>query len=195
MSLIIFFGLASFITVLGFGYSFFVIRHHWQKTETYKKWNKKNDLSGTTAQTAVVPEIEKKSLELNPLQNSSLNQLVSDSDQKLITNSVEQNTDFSFAYIMDSEKKDLSVKHPHLNHTELSSQENIHPSLVDSVKAKELLLLLLLFSSLFFSVKTQAWVQTELRPSLRTYPTGFSVTATAKDEFLIGDQRDQQFWL
>ncbi len=194
MSLIIFFGLASFITVLGFGYSFFVIRHHWQKTETYKKWNKKNDLSGTTAQTAVVPEIEKKSLELNPLQNSSLNQLVSDSDQKLITNSVEQNTDFSFAYIMDSEKKDLSVKHPHLNHTELSSQENIHPSLVDSVKAKELLLLLLLFSSLFFSVKTQAWVQTELRPSLRTYPTGFSVTATAKDEFLIWDQRDQQFW-
>ena len=36
----------------------------------------------------IVPEIEKKGLELNPLQNSSLNQLVSDSDQKLITNSV-----------------------------------------------------------------------------------------------------------
>lgn len=139
MSLIIFFGLAFFITVVGFAYSFLVIRHHWQKTETYKKWNKEKVLPAVTNKTAIDFEAEKKS-------------------------------------------------HKSTN------QEMTHPSISDSVKAKELLLFLLFFTTFCFSFKSAARIQTELRPSLRTYPTGFSVTATAKDDFLIWDQRDQQFW-
>lgn len=150
MSLIIFFGLAFFITVVGFGYSFLVIRHHWQKTETYKKWNK----------------------------------------EKLLSVDMNKAND----HFADEKKSVESIDFQKTSHQQISNGLDQNPSLVDSVKAKELLLFFLFFTAFSYSLKSQAWIQTELRPSLRTYPTGFSVTATAKDEFLIWDRRDQQFW-